>query len=86
DLIKFCQGLQKGSPIDSFVTPIPCEMPGYPHDEVMGAGTFTAGSTIELTCDAPVVDPYTVFIQGGIAYEYGKLGIMMAITEILKNK
>ena len=86
DLIKFCQGLQKGSPIDSFVTPIPCEMPGYPHNEVMGAGTFTAGSTIELTCDAPVVDPYTVFIQGGIAYEYGKLGIMMAITEILKNK
>ena len=84
DLIKFCQGLQKGSPIDSFVTPIPCEMPGYPHDEVMGAGTFTQGSTIELTCDAPVVEPYTVFIQGGIAYEYGKLGIMMALTEILK--
>lgn len=83
-LIKFCQGLQKGSPIDSYVTPIPCEMPGYPHNEVMGAGTFTQGSTIELTCDAPVVEPYTVFIQGGIAYEYGKLGIMMALTEITK--
>lgn len=84
-LVKFCQGLQMGSPIDSFVSPVPCEFPGYPHEEVMGAGTFTQGSTIELTADAPVINPYTIYIQGGIVYEYAKIGILRAISEIMKK-
>lgn len=86
DLVKFCQGLQMGSPVDSFVTPIPCEFPGYPHEEVMGAGTFTQGSTIELTADAPVIDPYTIYIQGGIVYDYAKIGILKAISNIITDK
>lgn len=81
-LLKFCVGLQKGSPIDSYVTPIPCDFPGYPHEEIMAAGTFTSGSTIELTCDGPVIEPYTAFMQGGLTIEYGKLGILSAINEI----
>ena len=83
DLIKFCQGMQKGSPIDSFATPVPCEFPGYSHDEIMAAGTFTSGSTIELTCDAPVIEPFTGFMQGGMTYEYGKLGVLMGLTNLL---
>lgn len=86
DLVLFCKGMQKGSPVDSFVTPEPYEIAGYPHEEVMAAGTFTSGSTIEFTCDAPVTEPYTIFMQGGLAYEYGKLGILSGINEILKNK
>lgn len=83
NLVKFCQGLQNGSPVDSFVTVLPGPMPGYPHDEVMAAGAFTQGSTIELSCDAPVCEPYTNYLQGGLTYEYGKLGIMVALTKML---
>ena len=83
-LVKFCQGLQSGSPIDSFVTVIPGPMPGYPHDEVMAAGAFTQGSTIELSADAPVCEPYTAYMQGGLTYEYGKLGVMNALNEMMK--
>lgn len=83
NLVKFCQGLQNGSPIDSFVTVLPGPMPGYPHDEVMAAGSFTQGSTIELSCDAPVCPPYTNYLQGGLTYEYGKLGIMIALSKML---
>ncbi|MBQ8468459.1 MAG: methionine gamma-lyase family protein [Clostridia bacterium] len=81
-LTKFCQGLQKASPIDSFVTPIPSEFPGYPHEEVMAAGTFTQGSTIEITCDAPVIAPYTAYMQGGISYEYSKIALLSAISNM----
>lgn len=83
-LTKFCQGMQKASPIDSFVTPIASEFPGYPHEEIMAAGTFTQGSTIELTCDAPVVPPYTAYCQGGIAYEYSKIALLAAIDNMRK--
>lgn len=83
NLVKFCQGLQNGSPIDSFVTVLPGPMPGYPFDEVMAAGTFTQGSTIELSADAPVTEPYTLYMQGGLTYEYGKLGVMVALTKML---
>lgn len=85
-LVKFCQGIQKTSPIDSFVTPLPAPMAGYPHDEVMAGGSFVSGSTIELSCDGPMTPPYTAYMQGGITYEYGKLGILLAINEIMKNK
>ncbi len=86
NMIKFHIGVQKGSPIDSFVTPVAAPMAGYPHDEIMASGTFTQGSTIELSCDGPMVKPYTAYMQGGLTYEYGKLGILLALNEILKNK
>lgn len=85
NLVNFCKGIQMGCPVDSFATPEPSEMPGYPHKEVSASGSFTAGSTIELSCDAPVCPPYTCFLQGGLTYEYGKLGIMIALDQI-KNK
>lgn len=85
-LVAFCGGIQKGCPIESFVTPVPAPMPGYPHDEVMAGGSFTTGATIELSCDGPMCEPYTAYMQGGLTYEYGKIGILLAIKEIMKNK
>ena len=79
-LIKFCQGIQKGSPIDSNVIPEPSPMGGYDDNIIMAAGTFTEGSTIELSCDGPIREPYTAYMQGGLTYEYGKLGILKAIS------
>ena len=73
NLVKFTQGIQESSPIDSFVHVLPAPMPGYPFDEVMAAGSFTQGSTIELSADAPVIPPYTLYMQGGLSFEYGKL-------------
>lgn len=81
-LVKFCQTLQSVSPVDSIYASVPCEMPGYPHEEIMSAGCFTQGSTIELTCDGPVVEPYTAFIQGGLTYESSKLMIGSAFSKI----
>lgn len=86
NLVNFCKGIQKGCPVDSFAIPEPSSMPGYPHKEVSASGSFTAGSTIELSCDAPVCEPYTCFLQGGLTYEYGKLGILIALNEVMKNK
>ncbi len=83
-LIKFCQGIQMGSPIDSNSIPEPWDMPGYTDKVIMAAGTFTAGSSIELSCDAPIREPYVAFLQGGLTYEYGKLGVMKAIQNILE--
>ena len=82
-LIDFCVGMQHASPVDSFATPVPGEMPGYEHDEIMAAGTFTTGSTIELSADGPVCPPYTVFMQGGLTWEYGKLGVISAVNEFM---
>ena len=84
-LIKFCQGIQKGSPIDSYVAPEPSDMAGYDNKVIMAAGTFTQGSTIELSCDGPIREPYIAFMQGGLTYEYGKLGILRAINDMLEN-
>ena len=81
-LIKFCQGIQKGSPVDSNSIPEPWDMPGYTDKVIMAAGTFTQGSSIELSCDAPIREPYTAFMQGGLTYRYGKLGVLRAISEI----
>ena len=85
NLVKFAQGIQEASPIDSFVRVMPAPMPGYPFDEVMACGSFTSGSTIELSADAPVVAPYTLYIQGGLTLEYSKLSILFALTNILKK-
>ena len=79
-LIKFCQGIQMGSPIDAYVVPEPSEMGGYDDKVIMAAGTFTEGSTIELSCDGPIREPYIAYIQGGLTYEYGKLGILKALS------
>ena len=84
NLVEFAQGIQESSPVDSFVRVMPAPMPGYPFDEVMAAGAFTQGSTIELSADAPVVEPYTLYMQGGLTQEYGKLGIMLALSKINK--
>jgi cystathionine beta-lyase family protein involved in aluminum resistance len=78
-LLRFCQGIQKGSPVDSFATPEPWDMPGYEHEVVMAAGTFIQGASIELSCDAPMRPPYTAYLQGGLTFELGKLGIQKAI-------
>jgi cystathionine beta-lyase family protein involved in aluminum resistance len=86
NLVKFTQGIQESSPIDSFVRVLPAPMPGYPFDEVMAAGSFTQGSTIELSADAPVCEPFTLYMQGGLTQEYGKLGIMLALSKLAKNK
>lgn len=79
-LIKFCQGIQAASPIDSSSVPEPWDMPGYTDQVIMAAGAFTQGSSIELSCDAPIRPPYTAFLQGGLTYEYGKIGILKAIS------
>ena len=84
-LVNFTQGIQSSSPIDSFVRVLPAPMPGYPFDEVMASGSFTQGSTIELSADAPVKEPYTLYMQGGLSIEYGKLSILLALTQ-MKNK
>ena len=83
-LIKFCQGIQKGSPIDSCVVPEPSPMGGYEDEVIMAAGTFTEGSTIELSCDGPIREPYIAYMQGGLTYDYGKYGILKAIEEMRK--
>ena len=81
-LCAFCRGIQKGSPVDSFVTPEPWDMPGYSDQVIMAAGAFTQGSSIELSADGPLRPPYTAFFQGGLTYESGKIGIMYAAEEM----
>lgn len=84
-LVKFCQGIQSGSPIDSHVLPYPSDMGGYDDKVIMAAGTFTQGSTIELSCDGPIREPYLAYMQGGLTYEYGKYGILKAIEQLRKK-
>lgn len=83
-LVQFTQGIQSSSPIDSFVKVMSAPMPGYPFNEVMAAGSFTQGSTIELSADAPVVPPYRLYMQGGLTLEYGKLSILLALSNLNK--
>lgn len=81
---RFCKGIQMGAPVDSFVTPEPWDMPGYDSQVIMAAGAFIQGASIELSCDAPMREPYTVYLQGGLTYESGKLGVLLAAQELLK--
>jgi len=85
-MIAFCQGIQKGSPVDSFVTPEPWDMPGYDCPVIMAAGAFIQGSSIELSADAPVKPPYTAYMQGGLVYEHVKLGVMIALKYMKERK
>lgn len=82
-LIKFIQGIQKQSPVDSFVLPEPWAMPGYSDEVIMAAGTFVSGASIELSADAPIKEPYIAYLQGGITYESAKLSILSAASEML---
>jgi cystathionine beta-lyase family protein involved in aluminum resistance len=82
NLVRFTQGLQASSPVDSYVRVLPAPMPGYPFEEVMACGSFTQGSTIELSADAPVIPPYTLYMQGGLSAEYGKLSILLALSKL----
>ena len=80
---RFCRGIQKGAPVDSYVTPEPWDMPGYEEPVIMAAGAFIQGASIELSADAPMREPYTVYMQGGLTYESGKMGILLAVQELL---
>ena len=83
-LIKYCQGIQSASPIDSNALPLPWDMPGYSDQVIMAAGAFTQGSSIELSCDGPIREPYIAYQQGSLTYEYGKIAIMVAVSNINK--
>jgi cystathionine beta-lyase family protein involved in aluminum resistance len=82
---RFCKGIQSGAPVDSYVTPVPWDMPGYDCPVIMAAGAFIQGASIELSADAPMRPPYTVYMQGGLTYESGKLGILLAAEELLRT-
>ena len=85
-LIAFCQGIQAGSPVDAFVSPEPWDMPGYTDPVIMAAGAFVGGSSIELSADGPIRPPYTAYLQGGLTYESGKIGILSAAKALLKTQ
>ncbi|MGM9597667.1 MAG: aminotransferase class I/II-fold pyridoxal phosphate-dependent enzyme [Eubacteriales bacterium] len=85
-LCAFCRGIQSGSPVDSFVAPVPWAMPGYSDEVIMAAGAFVQGSSIELSCDGPLREPYTVYLQGGLTYESGKYGILKAAAAVGKRE
>ena len=82
-LVRFCKGIQSGSPVDSYVTPEPWDMPGYEDKVIMAAGTFVQGASIELSCDGPMREPYTAYMQGGITFEAGKLGVLSGLESLI---
>ena len=84
-LIAFCQGMQKGAPVDSFVSPEPWDMPGYDSKVIMAAGAFTLGSSIELSADAPLREPFAAWMQGGLNFHSAKMGVLLAAQE-MKNR
>lgn len=84
-LVKFCQGIQSASPVDSYVVPVPWAMPGYNDEVIMAAGAFTQGSSIEISADGPLREPYIAFFQGSLTYESGKIAIMTAAEKLLDN-
>ena len=84
-LKRFCKGIQFGAPVDSYVTPEPWDMPGYDCQVIMAAGAFIQGASIELSCDAPMREPYTAYLQGGLTYESGKAGVMLAVEDLLRE-
>ena len=83
-LIKYCQGIQEGSPIDSNAKPIPSDMPGYTDQVIMAAGAFTQGSSIEMSCDGPIREPFIAYQQGGLTYNYGKIAVMYGVKNIIE--
>lgn len=84
-MVAFCQGVQKGAPVDAFVTPEPWDMPGYDCKVIMAAGAFTLGASIELSADAPLREPYAAWMQGGLNFHSGRLGAMLAAQSMLER-
>lgn len=84
-LIAFCQGMQQGAPVDSFVVPEPWDMPGYDDQVIMAAGAFTAGASIELSADAPLREPFAAYMQGGLNFHSGKLGVLLAARSMMEK-
>ena len=82
-LIGFCRGIQAAAPVDSYVTPVPWAMPGYDAEVVMAAGAFVQGSSIELSADGPIREPYAVYFQGGLTWHHAKLGILMSLQKLV---
>ncbi len=85
-VIAFCEGIQAAAPVDSYVVPVPWAMPGYDSDVIMAAGAFVSGSSIELSADAPMKEPYAVYFQGGLTYYHAKLGMMMTLQKMVEKK
>ena len=81
-LIRFCQGIQSASPVDSHVVPEPWDMPGYTDQVIMASGAFTAGSSIEISCDGPIREPYIAYLQGGLTFASGKIAVLTAIKKL----
>lgn len=86
DLIAYCEGIQAGSPIDSYVTPVPTDMPGYEDKVIMASGAFVQGSSIELSCDGPLRPPYLAYMQGGLTFDTAKIGVLKAIDKIIEKR
>ena len=86
EVISFCQGVQAAAPVDAFVKPVPWAMPGYEDEVIMAAGAFVQGSSIELSADAPIREPYNVYFQGGLTFDHSKMGTLKAIQAIKKMK
>ncbi len=85
-LIAFCQSIQRAAPVDSFAVPMPWDMPGYKHQVIMAAGAFVQGSSIELSADAPIKEPYIAYVQGALTYAHGRIGVMLALDTLVKEK
>ncbi len=83
-VVRFCEGIQRGAPIDSFVTPVPWDMPGYKHQVIMAAGAFTQGASIELSADAPIKPPYIAYMQGGLTFDSAYVGILCAAQNVVR--
>ena len=83
--MAFCQGMQKGAPVDAFVTPEPWDMPGYDSQVIMAAGAFTLGASIELSADAPLREPYAAWMQGGLNFDSGAAGVLLAAQSMLEQ-
>ncbi|MBQ3234700.1 MAG: methionine gamma-lyase family protein, partial [Clostridia bacterium] len=84
-MCAFCRGIQYSAPVDSYVTPIPSDMPGYDSKVIMAAGAFVQGSSIELSADGPIREPYAVYFQGGLTYEHAKIGILRSLQELVND-
>ncbi len=84
-MVAFCKGIQAAAPVDSYVTPVPWAMPGYDAEVIMAAGAFVQGSSIELSADGPIREPYAVYFQGGLTWYHAKLGILMSLQKMLEG-
>ena len=85
-MVSFCEGIQAAAPVDSYIKPEPCPIPGYPDDVIMAAGAFVQGSSIELSADGPIREPYAIYYQGGLTWEHAKIGILMSVQKLYDKK